>query len=145
MLIIPINQCQESKHGFLQKNKVYRGPKTAQNRRRYRQFLKENFGRHLREGWYYFQKKSLFRQLSYRKSYLRKTSEGEQKKRPALCQRVSPIKILDFLINTKTVVTQRNHCCKGIYKIDTQKRRYGGVLAQKRTPSMPNIGPKKIT
>ena len=52
---------------------------------------------------------------------------------------------MNFLIKTKTVITQRNHCCKGISKIDTEKKQNGGVLAQKPNPSMSKIGPKKVT
>ena len=49
------------------------------------------------------------------------------------------LKIMDFLLKTKTVVTQRNHCCKVI----VEKKQSGGVLGRKPNPSMYKIGTKK--
>ena len=50
MLIIRVTKANMDS---FKKNKAYKGPKTTQNRRRYRQFLEKKFGRYLREGWNY--------------------------------------------------------------------------------------------
>ena len=52
-LIMLIIRVTKANMDSFKKNKAYRGPQTAQNRRRYRQFLEKIFGRYLREGWSY--------------------------------------------------------------------------------------------
>ena len=52
-LIMLIIRVTKANMDSFKKNKAYKGPKTTQNRRRYRQFLEKKFGRYLREGWNY--------------------------------------------------------------------------------------------
>ena len=115
MLIIPNNQCYESKH-WIPSKKI--GLLLARR---------------------------IFRQLSYRRSYLPKTSERGQKKKKQLCVNESYAQNYGLSFEKKTVVTQRNHYCIGLHKFYIQKKQSDEVLAQKPNPSIYKIGTKKIT